>query len=149
MSYFIGFLIFVATFATTNQALAVDVLTPVSADSIAIIKIAYVILVVAVATPLLCVFIRLVIIRLGREPYKNFDYFANKLVYGVLIAMWVLFILLTMAFVKVMINPTWLSMFCELLGTTEKDDTLAFIGFAMGGVLAAVNGIMLHLRAKK
>ena len=145
-SYFISFLIFVATITTTNQALA-DALTPVDEYGMTILITACVILIIAFIIPLVCGF---VLNKLGHDQHEDpTTYYANMLMYSVLFAMWVLFGLLVFAFVKVMINATWLSIFCDWLGTKEKKDTLIFVGFGMGGVLASINGIALHIRARE
>ena len=145
-SYFIGFLIFVATIMT-NQALAADALTPVHEYGMVILVRVCIILASAFILPLLYGMIRITLDR--DQPEDKAAYFVNMLTYSVLSTMWVLFGLIVLAFVKVMMNMTWLSIFCDWLGTKDKKDTLTFIGFGMGGALASINGIALHIRARE
>ena len=138
MSYFIGFLIFVVTLAITNQVLAVGVLTPVHEDSRNFLAMTYDIL-------LFIFFIGFSYFMAARNQFTNV--LAHSLTYSILFVMWALFALMTYSFIQVMIDPSWLAIFYDLLGTEEKKGTLTFIGIGMGGVLALINGITLYSRA--
>ena len=62
-------------------------------------------------------------------------------VFGLLAAM-------VTAFVSIAGDTTWLAVFCDWLGTKEKEDTLTFIGGIIGGILAVINAIMIYIRSK-
>lgn len=146
-SIFIFFVILALFFYAIYQASTMGDTMSVHKNSVVILNITYKIL---MAIFMILLFVAHLRVSLGySQPESFIVYYTNSLVYGVLCAMWFLLALMVIAFTKIMIDTDWLSIFCYLLGTKGKEDTLAFIGLGMGGVLAFINGITLYFRTKE
>ena len=145
MSYFIGFLIFVATFATTNQALAVDNPMLVHDAGAILSHIGFRILGFSF---IIGMFLSNIIqspeltnkISLGHT-------LLNIVISGTLCAILTFLGLMVIVFVRIMLEvDIWHMIFNYLLDTENKHDSLIFIGAVMGGLLAAINATIIYFR---
>lgn len=62
-------------------------------------------------------------------------------------ALWVVFVFLAPCLIFVIFSDCAAGLFAKELGTENKQETLKFIGFAMGGILAALGAIAVNRRA--
>ena len=145
MSYFIGFLIFAATFATTNQAFAVDNPMLVHEAGVTLSGIGLHILVFSFI-------IGMSFFNITQSPEltnkMSFRHtLLNMVVAGALFAILTFLGLMVITFVRVMLEvDIWHMIFNYLLGTKNKHDSLIFIGTVMGGLLAAINATIIYFR---
>ena len=145
MSYFIGFLIFVATFATANQAFAVDNPMLVHDAGVILSDIGFRILGLSFVIGM---FLSNTIQSPELTNKISFRHtLLNMVIAGTLFAILTFFGLMVIAFVRVMLEvDIWHMIFNYLLGTENKHDSLIFIGTVMGGLLAAINATIIYFR---
>ena len=197
MSYFIGFLIFIATLAAADPAFAADHVTPIhdakeTLSYLFAVIISLFIFFGAVLAPRMtslftnwlpprntfrdCVFGiiwglifgYIYNVAHGNMSILNLGFILGAIlgaIFGIIFRctfevtlgiisgiICALLIITIMAFVSIMYDitwgdTTWLAIFCDLLGTKKKEDTLAFIGGIIGGTLATINAVMIYFRS--
>ena len=145
MFYFIGFLIFVATFATANQAFAVDNPMLVHEAGVALSH-------TSLRLLGLGFFIGACLSEIIPSPGLTNktslrDTILNWMIAGTLCMVLTFLGLMVIAFVRVMLDiGIWSMIFNYFLGTEKKNDSLVFIGTVIGGSLAAINAIIIYFR---
>ena len=143
MSYFIGFLIFVATLATTDTAFAVDQVMQAPDSLNKFLSVSFGALILAFAIGM-AISIATANSELGARILLRQAMFG-----GTLFMILIFFIFLVMTFVKIMLrDAVWSDTSFYLLDTKERRDALVFIGTILGGTLATINAIVIYLRVK-